>query len=159
MTAAMVLASLVAGRLTDRVGPRPVAVGGTLTCLVAVGVLAFVGLSSAGALPLPLALLGLGVGLATPAAQSASLTAVPRERSGAAAGIGSTMRYLGGVVGVALLGRLVDVGDDRSAVVAEHRTVLGVFAVALVAALVCALALTGRPVSREPVRVPGDGPA
>jgi MFS family permease len=156
MTAAMVIASMLAGRLTDRIGGRPVAVGGTLACLAAVAVLAFVGLSSAGPLLLPLALLGLGVGLATPAAQSASLSAVPPERSGAAAGIGSTMRYLGGVVGVALLGRLVDLGGDPSTVLAEHRTVLGVFAVALLAALVCAVALPGWPVARNPVHVPGD---
>jgi EmrB/QacA subfamily drug resistance transporter len=153
MMAAMILASVVAGRLVDRVGPRPVAVAGTLACLAAVGVLAAVDLSSLRQLPLPLALLGLGVGLATPAAQSASLAAVPRERSGAAAGISSTMRYLGGVVGVALLGRLVDLTGDRSAVLGEHRAVLGMFAVALVGGLVCAVALPGRSTSHDADRV------
>ena len=73
-----------------------------------------------------------------PAAQSASLAAVPRSLSGAAAGISSTMRYLGGV---ALLGRLVHLDGDRAAVLGEHRTVLAVFAAALVAGLACALAL------------------
>jgi EmrB/QacA subfamily drug resistance transporter len=150
MMAAVVLASLVAGRLTDRVGPRPVAVGGAVACLAAVGLLAAGDLSSLRQLVLPLALLGLGIGLATPAAQTASLAAVPRERSGAAAGIGSTMRYLGGVVGVALLGRLVDLTGDRSAVLGEHRNVLGVFAAALLAALVCAVALPGRSAARVP---------
>ncbi|GAA5132830.1 MFS transporter [Pseudonocardia adelaidensis] len=154
LTAAMVLASLVAGRLTDGIGARLVAVGGTLTCLAAVGLLAATGLSSLQSLVLPLAVLGLGVGLATPAAQSASLAAVPRERSGAAAGIGSTMRYLGGVVGVALLGHLVDLTGDRSAVLGEHRTILGVFAAALVAGLACAVALPGRS-AREPTRLRG----
>lgn len=154
MTAAMILASLVAGRLTDAIGARLVAVGGTVTCLAAVGLLAAAELSSLPSLVLPLAVLGLGVGLATPAAQSASLAAVPRERSGAAAGIGSTMRYLGGVVGVALLGRLVDLTGDRPAVLGEHRTILGVFAGALVAGLACAVALPGRS-AREPTRLPG----
>ncbi len=155
MMAAMILASLVAGRLTDRIGARPVAVVGTVTCLVAVGLLAMADLSSLRPLVLPLAVLGLGVGLATPAAQSASLAAVPQERSGAAAGIGSTMRYLGGVVGVALLGRLVDLTGDRSAVLGQHRSVLAVFAAALVAGMACAVALPGRPTARKPVRVPG----
>lgn len=144
MTAAMVVASLVAGRLTDRIGARLVAVGGTLASLGAVGLLAATDLSSLRSLVLPLAALGVGVGLATPAAQSASLAAVTRERSGAAAGIGSTMRYLGGVVGVALLGRLVDPTGERSAVLGEHRAVLVVFAAALVAGLACAVALPGR---------------
>ena len=143
MTATTVVASVAAGRLTDRVGPRPVAVAGTVACLVAVGLLATNGVSSLRPLVLPLALFGLGVGLATPAAQSASLAAVPRERSGAAAGMNSTMRYLGGIVGIALLGRLVDT-SDRLAVLGEHHTVLGVFAAALVAGLACAVALPGR---------------
>jgi MFS family permease len=128
-----------------------VAVGGALSGLAAVGVLSVVGLSSLHVLLLPLALLGLGVGLAMPAAQSASLAAVPRRWSGGAAGIGSTMRYLGGVVGVALLGRLVDLSGDRSAVLAEHRSVLGVFAVASACALAGAAALPRQAVARDPV--------
>jgi MFS family permease len=155
MTAVMIPASLAAGRLTDRIGARPVAVGGTVSCLVAVGLLAADDLSSLRPLILPLALFGLGVGLATPAAQSASLAAVPRERSGAAAGVSSTMRYLGGIVGVALLGRLVDLAGDRPTVLDEHHTVLGVFAVALVAGLACAVALPGRVAERKPGLVPG----
>jgi EmrB/QacA subfamily drug resistance transporter len=154
MTAVMILASPIAGRLTDRIGARLVAVSGTVACLAAVGLLAAADLSSVRSLVLPLAVLGLGVGLATPAAQSASLAAVPPEGSGAAAGIGSTMRYLGGVVGVALLGRLVDLTGDRSAVLDEHQTVLGVFAGVLVAGLACAVALPGRS-APEPARVPG----
>jgi MFS family permease len=154
MTAAMILASLVAGRLTDRIGARLVAVAGTLACLTGVGLLAATDLSSLRSLVLPLAVLGIGVGLATPAAQTASLTAVPRGSSGAAAGIGSTMRYLGGVVGVALLGRMVDLTGDRATVLGEHEAVLGVFAAALVAGLACAVALPGRP-APEPLRVPG----
>ena len=91
--------------------------------------------------------------------RAASLAAVPRRYSGAAAGIGSTMRYLGGVVGVALLGRLVDLGGDRSAVLAEHRTVLVVFAVALLGAVACAVVLPRRTASRGSARVPDDGAA
>ncbi|WP_328303030.1 MFS transporter [Actinomycetospora sp. NBC_00405] len=153
MTAATILASVAAGRLTDRIGPRPVAVAGVVACLVAVGLLAANDLSSLRPLVLPLALVGLGLGLATPAAQSASLASIPRERSGAAAGIGSTMRYLGGIVGVALLGRLVDPAGNRPAVLGEHRTVLAVFAAALVAGLACAMALPGRSLdsSRAPL--------
>jgi hypothetical protein len=68
------------------------------------------------------------------------------------------MRYLGGVVGVALLGRLVDLTGDRAAVVGEHRTVLGVFAVASLAGLACAAVLPGQSASRpRPVPVPVDG--
>lgn len=151
LTAAMIVASLAAGRLTDRIGARPVAVGGVLASLGAVGLLAAAGMSSPWSLVLPLAVLGIGVGLASPAAQSASLAAVAREHSGAAAGIATTMRYLGGVVGVALLGRLVDLAGEPSAVLGEHRTVLAVFAGVLVAAAACAVVLPGR---AAPARLP-----
>jgi len=151
LTAAMIVASLAAGRLTDRIGARPVAVGGVLASLGAVGLLAAAGMSSPWSLVLPLAVLGIGVGLASPAAQSASLAAVAREHSGAAAGIATTMRYLSGVVGVALLGRLVDLAGEPSAVLGEHRTVLAVFAGVLVAAAACAVVLPGR---AAPARLP-----
>jgi hypothetical protein len=64
------------------------------------------------------------------------------------------MRYLGGIVGIALLGRLVDT-DDRLAVLGEHHTVLGVFAAALVAGLACALALPGRSVGASSAAATG----
>ena len=40
----------------------------------------------------------------------------------------STMRYLGAVIGIALLGRMLDLDGSRAAVLAEHRAVLAVFA-------------------------------
>ncbi len=144
LMAAMVAMSLASGRLTDRFGPRPVAVGGALLCLVGLVVLQRSGLSAPGELQVPLALLGAGLGLSSPAAQSASLSAVRPAQSGMAAGAGSTMRYLGAVVGIALLGRVLDLDGDHAHALAEHRAVLAVFAVALVASLACAAVLPRR---------------
>lgn len=140
----MVAMSLVAGRLTDRFGPRPVALGGAVVCLLGLVVLRRSGLSASGDVQIPLALLGAGLGLSTPAAQSASLSSVAPSRSGMAAGVGSTMRYLGAVAGIALLGRLLDLDGSRAQVLAEHRAVLDVFAVVLVASLACAAVLPRR---------------
>ena len=144
LMAAMVAMSLVAGRLTDRFGPRPVAVGGALVCLAGLVLLRRSGLSAPGDLQLPLALLGAGLGLSSPAAQSASMSAVARAQSGMAAGVSSTMRYLGAVVGIALLARVLHLDGSRAQVLAEHRTVLAVFGVVLVAALACAAVLPRR---------------
>ena len=151
---AMVLTSLVAGRLTDRFGSRPVAVVGSLVCLAGLGVLAAGGLSAYGPVRLALALLGVGIGLATPAAQNASLSAVAAQRSGMAAGVGSTMRYLGGIIGVAILGRVLDLRGDRGDVIHEHRTMLAVFAVTLLVGLACAALLPGRCPRATPSDVP-----
>jgi MFS family permease len=144
LTVAMVAMSLLAGRLTDRWGPRPVAVAGALLCLVGLLVLDRSGLSAPGDVRIPLVLLGAGLGLSSPAAQSASMSGVAPAQSGMAAGVGSTMRYLGAVVGIALLGRLLDLDGSRGQVLAQHRAVLAVFAVTLVGSLVCAAVLPRR---------------
>jgi EmrB/QacA subfamily drug resistance transporter len=140
----MVAMSLVAGRLTDRLGPRSVALAGALLCLAAVVVLARSGPSAPDDVRIPLALLGAGLGLSSPAAQSASLSGVSPEQSGMAAGVSSTMRYLGAVIGIAMLGRMLDLDGSRAQVLAEHRAVLTVFAVTLVVSLACAAVLPRR---------------
>ena len=141
---AMVVVSPIAGRLVDRVGARVVAVTGSVAALAGIVVLARVELTTSLQLAVPLAMLGIGLGLATPAAQSASITAAPGDHAGMAAGVGSTMRYLGGLVGVAVLSVLLDVHGTRSDVVSEHRTLMVVFVGALLVGLVCAVLLPGR---------------
>jgi MFS family permease len=141
LMAAMVVTSLAGGRLTERLGPRVLAVTGSLACLSGLVTLRAVALSAPEQIRLPLALLGVGLGLCGPAAQSASLSAVAPARSGMAAGISSTMRYLGGVVGIAFLGRALDLHGSRTAVLAEHHHVVEAFLGVLTVALVCALRL------------------
>jgi MFS family permease len=141
LTVAMVVLSLAAGRLTDRFGPRSVAVAGALLCLAGVLLLDRSALTAPGDVRTPLLVLGAGLGLSSPAAQTASLSGVAARQSGMAAGVGSTMRYLGAVVGIALLGRLLDLQGGRAHVLAEHRVVLALFAVTLVGSLACAAVL------------------
>lgn len=141
---AMVIISPVAGRLADRLGARVLAVVGSLVALLGIGGLARIDFSRSGQLVLPLVLLGIGLGLSTPAAQSASMTAVPADRAGMAAGVASTMRYLGGIAGIAALSLVLDVSGSRADVVSEHRELMIVFGGALVAGLVCAVLLPGR---------------
>lgn len=141
---AMVVVSPIGGRLVDRVGARTVAVAGSVVALAGIVGLARVDLTAAGQVAVPLALLGAGLGLATPAAQSASITAAPVEHAGMAAGVGSTMRYLGGLTGVAVMTVLLDVSGTRAAVVAEHRTLMMLFAGSLLVGLVCAALLPAR---------------
>lgn len=143
---AMVLMSLVAGRLTDHLGPRVLAVVGSLVCIGGMVVLLVGDLDASGDVRLPLALMGIGLGLCGPAAQTASLSAIAPHQSGMAAGVSSTMRYLGGVVGIALLARLLDLGGGTNDVLDSHHTIVGLFTGVLVAGLVCAVLLPGRAV-------------
>ncbi|HWJ10262.1 MAG TPA: MFS transporter [Nocardioides sp.] len=144
LMAAMVLLSLAAGRLTERWGARAVAVTGALVCLGAMVLLRVTGLEAAGDVQLPLVLLGIGLGLCGPAGQTASLSAIAPGQSGMAAGVGSTMRYLGGVAGVATLGRLLELDGGVDVVRGSHDLMVDVFVGALVVALACACLLPGR---------------
>ena len=113
-------------------------------CLAGLVVLERSGLSAPADARLPLVLLGAGIGLSSPAAKPASMSGVAAGRSGMAAGVGSTVRYLGAVADIAVLARGLDVDGTRSEVLAQHRAVLLVFAVVLVASVVCAALLPRR---------------
>ena len=110
MAAAMIVSSAMAGRWVARAGPRlPMAAG----CLAAgAGVLltdvALRGTVSFGPLAAALTLAGLGFGAAVVPVTSIALAVVPAEHSGMAAGATTTSRELGAVVGVAVLGSLVN---------------------------------------------------
>lgn len=110
MAAGLILASVLTGPWVARVGARvPMVLG----CLVAaVGVFAtsavlgpHAGFAELGwALPIA----GIGFGIALVPVTSAALGVVPAERSGMAASATNTSRELGAVLGVAVLGALVD---------------------------------------------------
>jgi len=110
MAIAMIAASALTGRWVARAGPRlPTVLG----CLAAgVGILAadaalrgHVGFATLAA---ALALAGLGFGVAVVPVTSVALAVVPAEHSGMAAGATTTSRELGSVVGVAVLGSLLN---------------------------------------------------
>jgi MFS family permease len=147
MMAGVVAASVGAGWLVDHYGPRTIATAGTAACLAALVVMLVNDPSAAADLRFSLLLLGFGIGLANPAAQTASLAGVAERRSGMAAGFSSTMRYLGGIAGVAVLGRLLHLNGSRDAVLHAHHTLLAVFVVVLAVSLALPMALG--PVARR----------
>lgn len=110
MTALMITASLLAGRWTGVVGVRWSLVAGCAT--FAAGLL----LTNAVLSPTPpylpvaaaLALTGIGIGICVVPITSSVLAAVPPERSGMAASATNTSREVGAVIGVAVLGSLVN---------------------------------------------------
>ena len=91
----------------------------------------------------PIVLLGVGLGSPHPPLRVRRI-AVGSPLAGTAAGIGSTMRYLGGITGVAVISVMLDVRGTRAEVVSDHRTLMTVFAGALLIGLVCAALLPGR---------------
>ncbi len=146
MTAAMIVVSPVGGRLADRFGRRlPTTVG---LALLALGT---VPMAVAGAeimlppLVIGLAFVGVGIGIATPGLQSTAVESVPTEEAGVASGIYSTSRYLGSIVGSAILAGLM--GADRTDADGLSR----VFVIVLMAAslaTVISIGLRARPVAQ-----------
>ncbi|WP_434044317.1 MULTISPECIES: MFS transporter [Sorangium] len=148
MMAMMVVASPLAGRASERFGARAVALIGCSLALAGMVLLAARPLVViTDAIP-ALLLLGAGLGLTSAPSQAAAMSDVPREQSGMAAGLTSTMRYLGGIAGLTVLGLVLTETRDSDVVLREHTTAITVFCVALLLAIGCALTLPGR--SRAP---------
>lgn len=136
LTLAMVLGSILGGRAAGRFGPRNTALAGTLLALLGGLLLAARPLSGVIATLPALASLGLGVGLTTPSANAALMAMALPGESGMASGMASTVRYLGGIAGVAIVSNIVS-GHDL--VASQHRSAL-IFAAALaIAAMLAAV--------------------
>jgi EmrB/QacA subfamily drug resistance transporter len=113
-TAVIIVLGPIAGRLTDRIGPRPLMTAGLL--LVA-GALFWQGHlevdSGYGSLVGGFVLMGLGMGLVMSPMSAAAMNAVAPQKAGVASGILSMSRMVGGTFGVAAMGALI-VGLGRA---------------------------------------------
>jgi EmrB/QacA subfamily drug resistance transporter len=100
----MILFSPLGGRLSDRGGRRiPVVVG---ACLTSLGVLPFLAVGPTWSWPLylfPLILVGAGLGLSMAPVQATAMEAAHSSQTGQAAGLFSTMRYLGSILGSSIM--------------------------------------------------------
>jgi EmrB/QacA subfamily drug resistance transporter len=139
----------IAGRRVNRVGERPLIVGGL--ALQAAG-LAWLGLVAEPSvaysqLVAPLMICGAGVSMAIPAAQSAVMGAVAPQEIGKASGAFNTLRILGGAFGIAtLVAVFAGAGsyDSPEAFSDGFAPAIGVAAALALAGAAAGLALTGR---------------
>lgn len=141
MMVPMVVFAPVSGRLAERFGVRRMAVLGCVVSLAGVLALAdFAKLAVPGDALAGLILVGAGLGIATAPSQAAAMSAVDRGRAGMAAGALSTSRYLGGVLGISVLGALL----ASNAGAPSHRAAALAYAGALAVATLGALLLPAR---------------
>jgi EmrB/QacA subfamily drug resistance transporter len=103
-TATFMTVAPIAGALADRIGERPLLVGGLTLQTLGMAWLALIAkpdLAYSHMLA-PFIIAGVGVSMAIPSAQNSVVGAVRNEALGKAAGVNSMMRELGGVFGIAV---------------------------------------------------------
>jgi EmrB/QacA subfamily drug resistance transporter len=103
-TATFMTVAPVAGALADRIGERPLMVGGLSLQAAGMTWLALIaepGMAYSRVLA-PFVVAGVGVSMAIPAAQNSVVGSIATEALGKAAGANSMMRELGGVFGIAI---------------------------------------------------------
>ena len=106
-TLMIVLIAPLAGRLTDRVGPRPLIVGGLSLVTFALFLQTRIDVDTGYGLLLPaFILMGIGMALVMSPMSTAAMNAVVPEKAGVGSGILSMNRMVGATFGVAALGAL-----------------------------------------------------
>ena len=141
MSGGMVLFAPVGGMLSERIGVRRTVASGALLSLI--GMASLIGLSSTPSLLVVTGcalVFGCGLGLSHGPIQAAALSSIPSHDSGMASGVIATMRYIGGVIGIAVLGLLL-ASDPDGADLAVHRSAFVIYAVSLTLTLVLAIAM------------------
>jgi EmrB/QacA subfamily drug resistance transporter len=121
-TIVIIIMGPLAGKLTDRVGPRSLMTLGLLIVAGAMLIQSGINEHSGYGLLLPgFILMGLGMGLVMSPMSTAAMNAVDRSKAGAASGVLSMSRMVGGSVGLAAMGALVAaVGKSQLSTLLPH---------------------------------------
>jgi EmrB/QacA subfamily drug resistance transporter len=107
-TLLLVVMGPLAGRLTDRVGARPLLCLGLVTVSIAILIQSGITVHTSYLRLLPgFMLMGVGIGLVMSPMSTAAMNAVDRTKAGAASGVLSMSRMVGGTFGVAVMGALI----------------------------------------------------
>jgi EmrB/QacA subfamily drug resistance transporter len=106
-TLMIVVVAPLAGRLTDRVGPRPLIVTGLTLTTVALYLQTHIDVDTGYGVVLPaFIIMGIGIALTMSPMSTAAMNAVNPDKAGVASGVLSMNRMVGGTFGVAVIGAL-----------------------------------------------------
>jgi MFS family permease len=115
MTLVLIVMGPLAGRLTDRIGPKPLLVSGMLIVGISQLWQSFLTSDTGYGFLLPsFILLGVGIGLVMSPMTTAAMNSVDRSKAGVASGVLSMGRMVGSSFGVAIFGAIVaTVGSSK----------------------------------------------
>jgi EmrB/QacA subfamily drug resistance transporter len=108
MTVVIIIGGPIAGRLSDKIGPRPLMVGGLLLNAISLFWQGHLSVDTPYTSLLgAFILMGLGMGLIMSPMSTAAMNAVDQTKAGVASGVLSMSRMVGGTFGVAVMGALI----------------------------------------------------
>jgi EmrB/QacA subfamily drug resistance transporter len=163
-TGTLFVVAPIAGALADRLGERPLLVGGLSLQAAGMAWIALIaepGLAYGEMIP-PLVVAGIGASMAIPPAASSVVGAVAHDEVGKAAGANSMLRELGGVFGIAILvAAFAGAGSYASAEAFSDgfAPAIAVSAVLSLVGAIAGLGLPGRRQATEAARRPQPVPA
>jgi EmrB/QacA subfamily drug resistance transporter len=160
MTVTMFLGGILAGRLADILGAKPMLVAGSATTIAAMAWLA-ASHSRSWEVYLVSALTGLGIGLAFSAMSALIVQAVPQAQTGVASGMNANIRTIGGSIGTAVMASIVTSGAAASGLPRDSGYTHGFWFLAAAAALalIASLAIPAmrlKSAATEPVAASAD---
>jgi EmrB/QacA subfamily drug resistance transporter len=107
-TLMVVTVAPIAGRLTDRIGPRPLMTTGLTLVAISLFWQSFLSTDTGYGFLLPgFVLMGIGISLVMAPMSTAAMNSVDQSKAGVASGILSMSRMVGGTLGVAVLGAFI----------------------------------------------------
>lgn len=109
LAAVVIISSPSSGTLSDRIGPKWLMFSGMLVAAAGfyLTMRAMVVDASWTSLVLPFAVSGFGIGMVMPVMTSAVMGSVPVEKAGQASGVISSVRQIGSVLGIAVMGAVL----------------------------------------------------
>jgi EmrB/QacA subfamily drug resistance transporter len=123
-TALIVVLAPQAGRLTDRIGPRPLVTTGMLVISGSLFLFSRMGVHETFWSLLPAMLLGgIGMSAAMAPTTAAAMGSVRPEKAGVGSAVLNSMRQVGGSLGIAIMGAIVAAGVKSSLASGEPRPV------------------------------------
>jgi EmrB/QacA subfamily drug resistance transporter len=105
---AIIFVAPFAGRLTDKIGGRWILFAGTILCAAGIYLMSDLStISNWKDLLLPLIICGAGIGMVMAPVSTIVMSSTPMQQSGMGAGILSTTRQIGAVMGISVLGAIL----------------------------------------------------